>query len=45
MELKLKDGGKIKGNIIDKSADRLVVRLEGGSVRSMPAGRVVSIEQ
>ena len=45
MELKLKDGRKIKGNIIDESEDRLVVRLEGGSVRSMPAGRVVSIEQ
>jgi len=45
IELKLKDGRKIKGNIIDESEDRLVVRLEGGSVRSMPAGRVVSIEQ
>jgi hypothetical protein len=44
-ELKLIDGRKIKGNIIDKSDDRLVVRLESGSVRSMPAGRVISIEQ
>lgn len=44
-ELKLKDGRKIKGNIIDESEDRLVVRLEGGSVRSMPASRIVSIEQ
>jgi hypothetical protein len=45
MELKLKDGRKIKGNIIDKSDDRLVVRLEGGSVRSMPAEKVVSVNQ
>jgi len=44
-ELKLKDGRKIKGNIIDKSDERFVVRLEGGSVRSMPASRVASIEQ
>lgn len=44
-ELKLTDGRKIKGNIIEKSEERLVLRLEGGSVRSMPAGRVVSIEQ
>jgi len=35
-KLKLKDGSKIKGSIIDKSEQRLVVRLEGGSVRSIP---------
>ncbi len=44
-ELKLKDGSKIKGSIIDESQQRLVVRLEGGSVRSMPAEKVVSMEQ
>ncbi len=44
-ELKLKDGRKLKGNIIDKSDDRFVVRLEGGSVRSMPAEKVVSVNQ
>jgi hypothetical protein len=44
-ELKLKDGSKIKGSIIDESQERLVVRLEGGSVRSMPAEQVVSMKQ
>ena len=41
-ELKLKDGSKIKGSVIDESQGRLVVRLEGGSVRSMLAEKVVS---
>jgi len=41
-QLKLKDGSKIKGRIIDESKERLVVRLKGGSVRSMPAKKVVS---
>jgi len=44
-ELKLTDGSKIKGSIIDESQERLVVRLEGGSVRSMPAEQVVSMKQ
>lgn len=44
-ELKLKDGRKIKGSIIDESQGRLVFRLEGGSVRSMPADTVVSMKQ
>ncbi|MHC4656882.1 MAG: hypothetical protein ACYS91_17965 [Planctomycetota bacterium] len=44
-QLKLKDGSKIKGSIIDESEERLVVRLEGGSVRSMPTEKVVSIKQ
>ncbi|MGB2807839.1 MAG: hypothetical protein WBC22_08870 [Sedimentisphaerales bacterium] len=44
-QLKLKDGSKIKGSIIDESEERLVVRLEGGSVRSMPAEKVVSTKQ
>lgn len=41
----LKDGSKIKGCIIDESPERLVVRLEGGSVRSMLADQVESINQ
>ncbi|MHC4109659.1 MAG: hypothetical protein ACYSUY_01205 [Planctomycetota bacterium] len=44
-QLKLKDGSKIKGSIIDKSEERLVVRVKGGSVRSMPAEKIVSIKQ
>lgn len=44
-ELKLKDGSKIKGSIIDESPQRFVVRLEGGSVRSMPAEKIVSVNQ
>jgi len=44
-KLKLKDGTKIKGSIIDESQERLVVRLEGGSVRSMLAENVVSMNQ
>ena len=44
-ELKLKDGSKIKGSIIDESQQRLVVRLKGGSVRSMPADTVVCMKQ
>lgn len=44
-QFKLKDNSKIKGSIIDESEERLVVRLEGGSVRSMPAEKVVSIKQ
>ncbi len=44
-ELKLKDGSKIKGSVIDESQGRLVVRLEGGSVRSLPAEQVVSMKQ
>ncbi|HIJ51544.1 MAG TPA: hypothetical protein HPP66_00105 [Planctomycetes bacterium] len=44
-KLKLKDGSKIKGSIIDESQERLVVRLEGGSVRSMLAENVVSMNQ
>ncbi len=44
-QLKLKDGSKIKGRIIDESKERLVVRLKGGSVRSMPAEKVVSMKQ
>jgi len=43
-KLKLKDGSKIKGSIIDKSEQRLVVRLEGGSVRSMPVEKSVKYE-
>lgn len=42
-ELKLADGTKIKGSIIDESEQRLVVRLQGGSVRSMLAEKVVSM--
>jgi hypothetical protein len=42
-EMKLADGTKIKGSIIDETEQRLVVRLEGGSVRSMLADKVVSI--
>lgn len=44
-QLKLKDGSKIKGSIIDESEERLVVRLEGGSVKSMLAEKVVSMKQ
>ncbi len=44
-QLKLKDGSKIKGRIIDESKERLVVRLKGGSVRSMPAEKIVSMKQ
>lgn len=44
-ELKLTDGSKIKGSIIDESEQRLVVRLKGGSLRSMMAEKVVSMEQ
>ncbi len=44
-QLKLKDGSKIKGRIIDESKERLVVRLKGGSVRSMLAEKVVSMKQ
>lgn len=44
-KLKLKDGTKIKGSIIDESQERLVVRLEGGSVRSMLAENVVGMNQ
>lgn len=44
-QLKLKDGSKIKGSIIDESQERLVVRLKGGSVRSMRAEKVVSMKQ
>jgi hypothetical protein len=44
-ELKLKDGRKIKGSIIDESQGRLVFRLKGGSIRSMPADTVVSMKQ
>jgi hypothetical protein len=42
-KLELKDGSKIKGHIIDESQERLVVRLEGGSVRSMPAENLVNM--
>jgi len=45
IQLKLKDGSKIKGRIIDESKERLVVRLKGGSVRSMPAEKIVSMKQ
>ena len=44
-KLKLKDGTKIKGSIIDESQERLVVRLEGGSVRAMLAENVVDMNQ
>ncbi len=44
-KLKLKDGSKIKGSIIDESQERLVVRLEGGSVRSMLAENVVDMNK
>jgi len=44
-QLKLKDGSKIKGSIIDESKERLVVRLKGGSVRSLPAEKIVSMKQ
>lgn len=44
-QFKLKDGTKIKGSIIDESQERLVVRLKGGSVRSMRAEKVVSMKQ
>jgi hypothetical protein len=40
-QFQLKDGTKIKGSIIKQSEERLVVRLEGGSVRSMLAEKVV----
>jgi len=40
-EFELKDGSKIKGSIISESAERLVLRLEGGSVRSMLAEKVL----
>lgn len=41
-QLKLKDGSKIKCRIINESKERLVVRLKGGSVRSLPAEKIVS---
>ena len=44
-ELKLTNGNKIKGSIVDESPQRLVVRLEGGSMRSMPAEKIVSMKQ
>ncbi|MHC4084781.1 MAG: hypothetical protein ACYSWZ_04130 [Planctomycetota bacterium] len=44
-ELKLTNGSKIKGSIVDESPQRLVVRLEGGSMRSMPAEKIVSVKQ
>jgi hypothetical protein len=44
-ELKLTNGSKIKGSIVDESPQRLVVRLEGGSMRSMPAEKIVSMKQ
>jgi hypothetical protein len=44
-QFKLKDGTEIKGSIIDRSAERLVVRLEGGSVRSMLADGVVAMNK
>ena len=40
-EFELRDGTKIKGSIIEHSEERLIVRLEGGSVRSMLADKVV----
>lgn len=42
--LKLKPGGRVKGNIIDQSQTRVVVRLKGGSVRSIPARELVSVK-
>ena len=42
-QLKLKDGTEIKGSIVDRSDERLVVRLEDGSVRSMLADNVVAV--
>lgn len=44
-QFKLRDDTRIKGSIIDESQERLVVRLKGGSVRSMRAEQVVSMEQ
>jgi hypothetical protein len=44
-ELKLINGSKIKGSIVDESPQRLVVRLEGGSMRSIPAEKIVSVKQ
>jgi len=44
-QFELTDGTKIKGSIIDKSPERIVLRLEGGSIRSMLAEKVVAVNQ
>jgi hypothetical protein len=42
-KFELKDGSKIKGSVIDESPERFVVRLEGGSIRSMLAENIVNM--
>ena len=44
VKLKLKRAGKKKATIIEQSDERVIIRLKGGSVRSMPAEEVVRIE-
>jgi len=44
-QFQLQDGTKIKGSIIEQSEERIVVRLEGGSIRSMLAEKVVAVNQ
>ncbi len=41
-KLKLKPGGRVKAKIIEQSPQRIVLRLRGGSVRSIPAGELVN---
>jgi hypothetical protein len=41
-KIKLKPGGNVKAQIIEQSSDRIVLRLEGGSVRSIPAEELVT---
>jgi hypothetical protein len=41
-KLKLKPGGKVKAKITEQSPERVVLRLKGGSVRSIPACELVT---
>lgn len=45
VQLRLKNNEKFKASIIEESQERIVVRLEGGAVRSIPAEQVVSIKR
>ncbi len=44
-KLKLKPGGRVKAKIIEHSPERIVLRLKGGSVRSIPAEELVAEEE
>jgi predicted DNA-binding antitoxin AbrB/MazE fold protein len=44
-KLKLKPGGRVKAKIIEHSPQRIVLRLKGGSVRSIPAEELVIEEE